>query len=131
MGRPCIIETPEEFAAEAESYFLACDEAGEPYTVPGLCLALGFNHRNVLHEYGKKANFRGTVSRARQVIEDQRAKMLVDGKLKNTSGVQFDLKNNFDYRDRQDLHHDGDVGLKVIQLPPKKQPGEDTGSESS
>ena len=76
-GRPRIIETPEEFTAKAEAYFAECDEAGEPYLITGLALALGFAAVQSLHDYAADPVFSDAVNKARSRVILQREKSLI------------------------------------------------------
>ena len=123
IGRPRFIETPQEMMEKAELYFKKCDKGevvktitkknGEieeirrkiPYTVPGLCLALGFSHREALRQYESKPGFSRTVKILRVRIERQRVEKMLSGE-QNTIGSIFDLKCNFGYIDNPEQHND-------------------------
>lgn len=107
-GRPRLFKTPQEMAAKAEAYFKECDEGKKPYTVAGLAYALGFSARTSFSDYGTDhASFSDTVKRLRLRIEAQKCEWL-NTKEKFTPGLIFDLKNNFDYRESQDLTFQGE-----------------------
>ena len=75
----------------------------EPYTVEGLCDWLGFESRNALQQYVKKAEFSCTIKRARLKIVADNVRRLLEGK--NQTGAIFWLKNNANYRDRTESEH--------------------------
>lgn len=111
VGRPRLYNTPEEFQTKCDEYFALCDQTEKPYTVPGLAYHLGFEHRNVFNQYGRDyPEFKGTVSRARARIEAQRAGQLIERE-GSTQGLQFDLKNNFGYFDRQEIDVSGKISI--------------------
>ena len=130
-GRPPILESPEQMIERAEKYFDECDEGRTiekvtkkgiefltvpiPYTVPGLALALGFNHREALRDYESKEGYSLTIKALRSRIERQRVEKMLTGE-QSTIGSIFDLKCNFNYIDTPqpdvDVPHltSGDVG---------------------
>ena len=79
-------------------YFQRCDQEGLPYTIPDLCLAIGLNSRQSLHQYEQRSQFFDTIKRAKLKIEGQRARQLVTGK-GNKRAIIFDLKNNFGWKE--------------------------------
>jgi hypothetical protein len=113
-GRPPkYSDDPEDvklFAQKIDDYFLDCDKREKPYTIPGLAHYLGFESRFSILNYEGKPAFINTVKKARTKIESQRVENLVSGRL-NPAGMIFDLKNNFDYRDKQELELSGEVML--------------------
>lgn len=114
-GRPPLFATPEDMQPKVDEYFASCDADQKPYTVPGLALALGFSDRHSLHDYAAKDEFTATVKRALLRIETQRGEKLVVG-VGNVTGMIFDLKNNFGWKDRQELEHSGpDGGPMVVE----------------
>jgi len=115
MARPRVYETPEDMEPAIEAYFDQCDEEKRPYTIAGLAYDLGFADRNALTEYEKRDEFSSTVKRARMRVERQRSERLVSGE-GNVTGMIFDLKNNFGWKDKQELEHSGpDGGAMVIE----------------
>mgnify|MGYP001372000053 CR=1 FL=1 len=108
VGRPLQYDDPLLMEAKMDQYFDQCDVDGRPYTVPGLCYALGFVDRNALSEYAKRPRFSSTVKKARLKIEQQRAEKLVQPG-QNTGGIIFDLVNNFDYVNPSHVKHSGDA----------------------
>jgi hypothetical protein len=94
-----------------------------PYTIPGLALALGFDSRSslhrVLHDERYKA-FWHTLTRARTRIERQRLEKPLVG-LHDSKMAQFDLKNNFDYKDKVEVENTGNAPMqvRVIQFSDK------------
>jgi len=116
VGRPPKFKTPEEMNALIEGYFAACDESKRPYTVPGLALALGFSSRSSLFDYTARnaghEEFAATIKKAKLRIEAQRVEALVMCR-GNAAGMIFDLKNNFGWRDQQNVELTGAQGGPV------------------
>ncbi|TSA45995.1 MAG: hypothetical protein D4R56_04670 [Deltaproteobacteria bacterium] len=127
-GRPPKYRTPEELQERIDSYFDSCwvDKVTEtttkdgtctmstvryqdrPYTMMGLAIALGFNTRKSLCDYADKPEFVNTIKKARAIVEMNVEELLLEGK--NAAGPIFWMKNNSDYRDRQELEHTGKDG---------------------
>jgi hypothetical protein len=108
-------KTPDEMQVKIDDYFKTIKR----WTIPGLCLHLGFNSRNTLSQYDRrKPEFESTIARARLMIESQRNEALVDPEARNVNGMKFDLQNNFGWRDGQDLNiggqSDNPFNIKVI-----------------
>lgn len=103
-GRPLVIQTAAEMEAKAETYFADRDAQDKPFTMAGLCYALGFSERHALAEYEKRPEFSTTVKRLRLRVEQQRTEALVD-KAKFSPGQIFDLKNNHGWVDKQEIEH--------------------------
>lgn len=116
VGRPPKFKTPEEMNTLIEAYFTACDETKRPYTVPGLALALGFSSRSSLFDYATRnaghEEFAATIKKAKLRIEAQRVEALVTCR-GNPAGMIFDLKNNFGWRDQQNVELTGAQGGPV------------------
>ena len=110
--------------AAIEQYFADADGKKWPYTIPDLALALGFTSRQSLLNYQYKPEYMDTIKRAKLRIEGQRARQLVQGQ-GMVAGQIFDLKNNFGWRDQQDLANStvektfvqNNIGL--IGMPPQ------------
>lgn len=129
VGRPPKFKTPEEMQTQIEAYFTACDEAKpkRPYTVPGLALAMGFNSRSSLFDYATRnaghEEFAATIKKAKLRIEAQRVEALVMCR-GNAGGLIFDLKNNFGWRDQQNVELTGadggpvQIAAGLVGMPP-------------
>ena len=126
-GRPPMFNSPEEMQPKIDAYFAQCDIGAKPFTVPGLAYALGFSDRHSLHDYAAKEEFTATIKGALLRIETQRSEKLVAG-VGNVTGMIFDLKNNFGWKDKQEMEHSGPDGgpisIKTIErvvVDPKAQ----------
>lgn len=117
-GRPRLYDDPAIFAAKVEEYFVGV-------TIPsmaGIAYHLGFSDRDSFSNYADYGDeFSRTVKRAKLRIEQDRIERLND-KTKFTPGTIFDLKNNYGWKDQQDLNHTGTVSVQfatVYEQPPK------------
>jgi len=140
-GRPPRFSDPAEMQSLIDAYFAECDAKiativtkqgnvvtvprPEPYTIPGLAYALGFSSRQTLLNYEGKPEFMDTLKRAKLYIERQRASSLVTGTTNPAGGI-FDLKNNFGWKDQQEVAHTGANGEPMqfvlnLGAPPMQQ----------
>jgi len=102
MARPRVYASPEDMDEAIDAYFQKCDTERRPYTIAGLAYELGFIDRHSIPEYEKRPEFSATIKNARSRIEMQRSERLVSGD-GNVTGMIFDLKNNFGWKDKQDV----------------------------
>ncbi len=110
VGRPNKFKTVEEMQKAIDDYFIYCDMNEKPYTVSGLAYALGTN-RQTLINYEDKEEFVDTIKKAKARIEQFNEEMLYNKNVP-TVGVIFNLKNNYDWKDKQEIEGD----LKVNKL---------------
>ena len=107
-GRPPKFENPEEMQKEIDLYFSQAlyDNNGDerkdmkPISVTGLALSLGFADRQSIQDYRKKDEFTFTIKRACMVIENYLEESLFGN---NVTGIIFNLKNNFGWKDKTEL----------------------------
>ena len=112
-GRPLLFKTAEELQDKIDEYFDFCDNRiqqvyskkqdavieiinPEPYTIAGLAYAVGID-RKTLWNYSKKDEFFHTIKRARDKVQTDVERRLMES---NPTGAIFNLKNNFDYKDK-------------------------------
>lgn len=117
-GRPKKYKSVKLMKEKIDMYFEMCDEKNEPYTVTGLCLALDIC-RDTLLEYSKDKLFSDTIKKAKLKIENYLEKHLITDS--STTGIIFNLKNNFGWTDKQQLEHSGNInnpfeGLSTEEL---------------
>lgn len=126
IGRPRKYEKVEEMEKEIERYFEKCDGEKEPYTMSGLALALGFDSRQSLLNYcdysdDEDNDFLDTIKKAKMKCEVSVERGLLSGKY-NSTGAIFNLKNNFGWKDKQEIEQTGEqdinVNIKVIDNEP-------------
>jgi hypothetical protein len=99
-------ETIEAFEAKIEAYYKKQIAAKRPLTIEGLCLALNFNSRQSLLNYEgytdkNKKPFLDAIKKARLYIQQSKIEGLLSGDY-STAGAIFDLKNNHNYKDKQE-----------------------------
>lgn len=123
-GRPPIFKTVEELQAKIDEYFNYCDNRvvqgydaaknrefayvnPEPYTMSGLAYSMGIDRKTLLN-YKDKDEFFPTIKAARDKVEKDVERRLLEGKA--TTGAIFNLKNNFGWKDetKQDITSNGE-----------------------
>ena len=130
VGRPLKYKTPEELQVLIDKYFDDCDnhhiktyddEGNEilkhqpkPYTITGLALSLDLTRQDLLNYQGKK-EYQDTIKRAKQRCELYAEEQLF--RQGNVTGVIFNLKNNYGYKDKQEVEAEVSQTIKVT--PPK------------
>lgn len=98
-GRPKKYTEAELMKQKIDEYFKKCDNEREPYTVTGLCLALDIT-RETLNQYLKNEQFSDTIKKAKLKVENYLEKHLITDS--STTGIIFNLKNNFGWKDKQE-----------------------------
>lgn len=117
-GRPRKYTESEIMQKKINNYFKECDKNNEPYTITGLCLVLDIC-RDTLLEYTKNEEFSDTIKKAKLKVENYLEKHLITDN--STTGIIFNLKNNFGWKDKQELEHSGNInnpfeGLSTEEL---------------
>ena len=115
MGKPPQYTDVELFSNNCDEYFDICDRENRPYTIPGLAYHLGFIDRHAVINYQGKPDFAATVKKARMRIERQRIEKLVSGQ-GSCPGQIFDLKNNFDYKDKSEVDQNSKISFEDSTL---------------
>lgn len=118
VGRPRKYKGVEAMKKKIDEYFT---EANEPYTVTGLGLHLDLTTEG-LREYEAREEYSATIKKAKMQIEDNLNKLALTGKLNPTVTI-FNLKNNFGWKDKQEISADVNnnnngeiaVNIKVIE----------------
>lgn len=105
MARPRTFKTVKEMDKAIQEYFKRQDRKKRPYTIQGLCLALGFTSRASLLNYegytdDEDKEFLNTIKKARLIIEEHKVEGMISGDY-GAAGVIFDLKNNHNHKDKQ------------------------------
>ena len=95
-----------ELEKAINKYFNKCDEKEKPYTMTGLALSLGID-RTTLINYGKRDLFSTLIKNAKAKVEEQLEESLY--RLGNNSGVIFNLKNNYGWRDTVEVKNDNEL----------------------
>ena len=102
-GRGLIYQTPADMQAVIDAYFADCDTKQAPYTMSGLALALNLSRQALINYEGRDA-YVDTVKRARQRVEAQLEQGLLTRE-RQVAGHIFNLKNNFGWKDTQEVEH--------------------------
>jgi hypothetical protein len=110
-GRPLKYTSVEDMQRDIDKYFADCDEQGKPYTVSGLAYALDTTRRTLL-DYEEKDEFSHTVKKAKAKIERFNEEMLYSKDV-STTGVIFNLKNNYNWKDKQEIEADINTDVTI------------------
>lgn len=94
----------EELETAITKYFDECAEKEKPLTVSGLAVALGTNRQTLLN-YEGKPKYVDTIKKAKAVIEAFNEELLYSKDVP-TIGVIFNLKNNYNWKDKQEIEAD-------------------------
>lgn len=128
-GQPPLFKTPEDLQSKIDEYFENCkgkiippEEAGEeptviygePVTITGLALYLGFESRQSLYDYEKRSEYSYIIKRSRLIVECEYEKKLQS---KNPTGNIFALKN-MGWADRSEI--DQRTTLEDNRIDPSK-----------
>lgn len=97
-GRPPKYKSAEEMQTVIDRYFIECDQTETPYTITGLAMALDMTRDQIL-KYSDKEEFKDTIKRAKQKVENAYELRLVK---QGRAGDIFALKN-FGWVDRQEV----------------------------
>lgn len=101
MSRPLKYKSVKAMQNDIDKYFADCDEQKRPYTVSGLAYALN-TCRQTLLNYEENEKFLDTIKKAKAKIECYNEEMLYNKDIP-TTGVIFNLKNNYGWKDKQEL----------------------------
>lgn len=112
MARPKLYNSVDKLEKDIESYFKLCDKKKKPYTLSGLAYALDMDRKS-LYNYSKDDKFFPTIKKAKQKIEQQLEENLY--RLGNNSGIIFNLKNNFNWKDNVEVVDNNELS-KVEEL---------------
>lgn len=134
-GRPLKFKTVQELQDKIDQYFASCwgkqldnlgnplknKETGEyvmiqvkPYTIMGLAVYLDCE-RETLLLYQTRKQFISTIKRAKDKCHSYAEEALFTGK--NPAGVIFNLKNNYEWKDK--MEQDINQTVRVIEDQPK------------
>ncbi len=115
IGRPRILQSPEQLDALVDEYAQQCRDKDEPLTLTGLILYIGLSSRSALNNYESRPGFLDSVKRAKLLIENGYEVDL--RKTGNPAGSIFALKN-MGWSDRQEFEVRGLLHkLDLNQLP--------------
>lgn len=125
-GRPLKFRSAKALQMKIDEYFDSCDNntapvmtktgaivdmpSPKPYTITGLALALDTSRQTLLN-YAEREEYFDTIRKAKLRIENYVEESLWTPKI--TSGVIFNLKNNFGWVDKQNVEHSGETTQNV------------------
>jgi hypothetical protein len=107
-GRPLSYKTVEELQAAVDLYFdtdayieVGGEDKAKMYapTMSGLALSLGVDRKTITN-YANRDEFFPTIKKARTRVEVALEQRLYGN---NVTGIIFNLKNNFDWSDKQEI----------------------------
>jgi len=115
VGRPRKFSSPEDLESKIDAYFASCteettDEQGKtkirykrPYTITGLALALDTTRKTLLN-YRKEyeAEYLPSLKKALEICQNFAEENLYTGK--QVAGTIFVLKNNYGWKDVQEIN---------------------------
>lgn len=108
-GAPKKYKTAEELQKKIDAYFEDCDIKEKPYTVTGLALACNLSREQLIN-YSKDKEFYDTIKKAKMRVLENLESRLYDKKT-FTPGIIFGLKNNYGWKDAQQLEHTGTITI--------------------
>ncbi len=132
VGRPLLFDNVDELKEKIDEYFDFCNartqqvydkKSGtvleiinpEPYTMAGLAYTIGID-RKTLYNYSKKDDFFPTIKRAREKVQTDVERRLMEGQ---ATGAIFNLKNNFEYVDKTEVDQNISGELKTGESDPE------------
>jgi DNA-packaging protein gp3 len=109
MARPVKYNNPEEMQILIDQYFIDCEATygtDKPIypAVTGLAIALDLTRTGLLEYCEKSDGFSNTIKAGKARVEHFIEQRLYSG---TATGCIFNLKNNFGWKDAQDVNHGG------------------------
>ena len=113
VGRPRAFKSVEEVEEKINAYFNYCEEKEKPYTMSGLAYYLEVS-RQTLVNYSNQDQFFDTIKKARDRVQMQLEENALSNKANPTFTI-FNLKNNFDWKDSNEVKTNVEI-TKVDEL---------------
>lgn len=110
-GAPVKWETPELMQEAINAYYADCELKERPLTVTGLAYALDLTRKGLIDYANKNDEFGNTIKRAKLLVEKFNEERLYG--TGQVTGTIFNLKNNFGWKDAQDVNVGGQDGNPV------------------
>lgn len=111
VGRPLKFASVEELEQKIAAYFDSCYNAdgalAKPFTITGLALYLDTTRRTLLDYEKRDDEYSHTIKRAKLRIENFAEESLFTSK--QTAGIIFNLINNYDWSNKQDVAVNGSM----------------------
>lgn len=105
-GRPLKFKSVNAIQKKIDAYFAACKKEKRPYTITGLALALDTSRRTLLN-YQDNDKYFHTIKKAKLKIQSWTEEQLY--RTTQVTGVIFNLKNNYGWKDKLEHELSGDV----------------------
>lgn len=117
-GRPLKFKSVAELESKINEYFE--DKKTVPHTVSGLAVWLNCD-RKTLTNYEERDRFFPTIKKAKTRIEAEIEQMALMGTYNPTFSI-FNLKNNFNWKDKQeDTSVKGSIKVEIVDDLPKEE----------
>lgn len=116
VGRPRIIESPEEMNRLVDEFVEKCGKEKIPVTLTGCILHLGLSSRESLHLYEERQEFIDSVKRLKMIVENV-YEMNLHGT--TSTGSIFALKN-MGWKDKQEVEQSGDLNINILRFSDEK-----------
>lgn len=113
VGRPKAFKSVKEVEEKINAYFNYCEEKEKPYTMSGLAYYLGIDRKTLLN-YSKNEEYFHTIKKARDKVQMQLEENALSNKANPTFTI-FNLKNNFDWKDNNEVKTNVEI-TKVDEL---------------
>ena len=113
VGRPKIFNDVKEVEEKINAYFNYCEEKEKPYTMSGLAYYLGIDRKTLIN-YSKNEEYFHTIKKARDKVQMQLEENALSNKANSTFTI-FNLKNNFDWKDSNEVKTNVEI-TKVDEL---------------
>jgi hypothetical protein len=121
-GRPLKFKTAKALQEKIDAFFEDCEKKQKPLTITGLALALDTTRETLLEYEGevegrekKDPAYADTIKKAKLMCQNFAEQFLFSGR--QVAGAIFNLKNNYGWKDKQELEHSGDLpfNLTIVQ----------------
>jgi len=116
-GRPLKFNNCLDLDGMCHLYFEECKEEKEHPTVSGLAYFLDVDRKTITN-YQSRGEFFPTIKRAKAYIEAYLEQKLFGN---TVTGVIFNLKNNFEWKDKQELEQSGGVNVNIVRYSEQEE----------
>lgn len=115
FGRPVKFKDLQDLQKKIQAFKDDCKERSVPLTVSRLACFLDCDRVTLLNYESKTPEFFSTIKKIKMEIEAEKHEMLTLGK-HNTTGLIFDLKNNANWVDKQEIKQEIDGKMSLIDV---------------
>ena len=106
------IKTAKELEDKIEKYFNQCKIEKKIPVMAGLARAVGVDRTTIIN-YSRDDAYFDTIKKAKVYLEACVEDNLVNRKDGSVTGLIFNLKNNYNWNDKQETEYSGSVGLDL------------------